>query len=160
MSDVTEIHVISNKTGNAGQPLNLRDLTSSHFVSGFWTIKKEHLRYGVIFALHKSKREESFLQGTIEDVEMVQGKRVELRIQRTPKPLPWAGLGTGERGYKHGANTTSDDERKRFVPPDISPEELRKIVNMDCVVREGQKNFRNDLLSRLLKKALALGIAV
>lgn len=157
MSDVTEIHLVSNETGDSEQPLNLRDVTPTHFVSGFWKIKEEHLSRGVIFALHKTKKDDSFIQGAIEDVEMVRrklGQRVEVRVRRTSKPLPWVGSGSGEKGYKYRAHATTDSRQKIFVPPNISEEELRK-VSRDCVLREGQQDFRNELLRAYRRKCAA-----
>ena len=146
MNLVTEIHMVCNKTDRHGQPLNVRKVTTAHFVSGYWPIARAHLRRGVVFALHKSIKERSFLQGRIEDVEEVEGKRVEVRVGRTSKPLLWAGLGARGRAYKYGGQAIADDRTKPFVPPDISSMELRRIVSRLASLREGQPTFRKNLL--------------
>lgn len=161
MSDVTEIHIVCNRTGSNRQPLNVEDVTVSHFVSGYWLIAEEHLRPGVLFALHKSKREYSFLQGAIEDVEKVKGNRFQVFVRRSMTPVPWVGAGAGERGYKHGGSSLpSIRAADIFVPPDISAKELRRTVSKLAQLREGQPAFRQKLLAAYGRRCAVTGCAI
>jgi hypothetical protein len=143
---VSVIHTVCNRTDNHGHPLNVRGDTATHFISGFWSIKRDHLRQGVTFALHRSQKQVSFLQGTIEDVEEVKGKRVEVVVRKTAEPLPWIGSGARGRAYEYAGTAITHLKTERFVPPDVSEKELGLIVNQLCVLREGQPEFRKDLL--------------
>ncbi len=161
MSDVTEIHVVCKRAGPNGEPLNVRDLTSSHFVSGKWVIAKKHLQPGVLFALHKSRADKSFMQGTIEDIESVNGSRVEVLVRRTAQSVEWEGNGTGEKGYKHDSgNLPIPQAAQGFIPPDISDEELRKLVSRLVQLREGQPAFRRQLLAAYGRKCAVTSCAI
>jgi hypothetical protein len=88
--------------------------------TGTWVVAEEHaenaLKYGAIVALHTSKTEPSYLQGTIKDWRKrrreprysgEQPTRIEQGIDFLFEPggpaLQWAGDGSGEKGYAWAA---------------------------------------------------------
>lgn len=89
--------------------LNLRDRGDGTFVTGRWVMDPAHAQPGLVFCLHVSKSTSSYRQGVVEKVMKVEEstttsgrtqRRVTLLVRATPNPLPWAGEGSGERGYK------------------------------------------------------------
>ena len=91
---VTEIHVICRDR------LNVEQESEDSFVTGKWRIAPQHVRPGVIFALHAERDRRSYLQGrVIEVVRQDSDRRVWIRVQKTTTPRPWAGPGTRERSY-------------------------------------------------------------
>ena len=147
MDKVREIHIVCNKIKNGG-PLNVRDVSDQYFVSGFWRVNNDHLRHGVIFALHKTQKSPSFLQGVIEDAEKIKkGGRVEIRVRRTPTPLICLGPWVREKAYVRGSlkDRPISDFARVFVPKDISRGEFRRNVAVRTM-RDGQPQFRNELL--------------
>jgi hypothetical protein len=159
-SNVSVIHMVCNRNDTHGRPLHVRNETATHFISGFWPINKEHLRQGVIFALHRSKNEMSFLQGTIEGVEEVKGKRVELAIRKTSNALPWVGKVARGRAYEHGGAAATIAHNEIFVPPDVSPDALRQSVMKFCKLREGQEEFRKSLLAAYEGRCAVTGCTI
>jgi len=81
------------------------------FWSASWVVAEDvvetSMRYGAILALHNSRRELSYRQGTIKDYRLVnydqEGEiksRIDLLVSSEATSLPWAGRATGEKGYK------------------------------------------------------------
>ncbi|MGA8155231.1 MAG: hypothetical protein WB822_03260 [Rhodoplanes sp.] len=81
------------------------------FWSTSWVVSEELLktsmRYGARLALHNSKIEPSYRQGIIKDYRRIGGfedgkieSRIDFLVSPDDKCLPWAGTGTGEKGYK------------------------------------------------------------
>jgi len=84
------------------------DQNDGTFLTSFWVIAPEHIRPGLVFALHETKAEASYLQGVVLEVTRIREetkpsgrslRRVELRVRETPVPLPWRGSGSGEKGF-------------------------------------------------------------
>lgn len=93
---VTEIHVVCR--GRQG----VKGETAELFSSGTWVIAEDHLRTGVLFALHESKSEASYLQGEIEshaEERLNNQTRFRVSVRRTARTLAWRGGGSGETGY-------------------------------------------------------------
>jgi hypothetical protein len=84
--------------------------------SGTWVVSETEaeaaLRYGAIIALHSSRAERSYLQGTIRrwdkrrreqkyaDDQLVKTRQgIDFFFEPTATPLPWVGDGAGEKGY-------------------------------------------------------------
>lgn len=89
---VSEIHeVCRNRKGVARE-------TATSFESGVWKLDEEHVRKGVVFALHQEKKQPSYLQGVITN-HQADGDRFRVTVKRTPVPLPWRGGGSREGGY-------------------------------------------------------------
>jgi hypothetical protein len=81
----------------------------------FWTaswvvdqaVAQESMKYGARLALHNSKQEASYRQGTITELKRVEypedGKiksRIDFKVSPDSSPLQWAGRSAGEKGYK------------------------------------------------------------
>jgi hypothetical protein len=92
--NVSEIHGVCHDKKNVSKE------TDTHFVSGWWSIDKKHIRSGVVFALHESKNEESYLQGEIEGLEEERGGKKAILVRKSNTRMPWSGGGTGVLGYK------------------------------------------------------------
>ena len=103
---VTEFHFVCRS--DRGVTLN----ADGTFWSTSWVVAEDvlqkSLKYGAKLALHNSKVEHSYRQGTIKDYRRIEDfadGEVESRIDflvavdDTP-PLEWAGSGAGEKGYK------------------------------------------------------------
>jgi hypothetical protein len=79
------------------------------FSTRAWVVSEVHripsIKNKAILALHESKSEPSYRQGTIigwSDVprgEFGEGVGVEFLVTPTDQPLQWQGLGSGEKGY-------------------------------------------------------------
>lgn len=117
-SEVSEIHLVCRRS------LNVSDVTPTHFTSGWWVVAERHIRPGVVFALHEAKGQPSYLQGRIEQQVGIdqEGRypRVQVRIQRSPTPLPWKGGGSGTIGFLWAG---SDFDQLPTIPTAI-PEHL------------------------------------
>lgn len=97
-----EIHFVCRKG------LNVKDL-GSEFLSGKWAVSTATLKtasgHPILFGLHEHKNELSYLQGEVIDWKIVlapdkQNKsRIQFRVRKTTRPLPWRGAGSGEKGY-------------------------------------------------------------
>ena len=81
------------------------------FLTGYWLIKPEHIREGVVFALHESKAAQSYLQGEVVRLTNIRTdrtpsgrhqRRVEVLVRKSRTPLSWKGGGTGEKGLVWG----------------------------------------------------------
>ena len=90
---VVEIHVVCRDRQGVTEE------TSRTFESHAWDIAPEHLRQGIVFALHQKKTEQSYLQGTIQAFRPARDRRYILTVDRSPMPTPWKGGGAGEIGY-------------------------------------------------------------
>ncbi|WP_431016072.1 hypothetical protein [Bradyrhizobium pachyrhizi] len=86
------------------------------FWSTSWVVAedviKKSLRYGAKLALHNSKSEQSYRQGTIKEYRRIGGfadgeveTRIDFLVASDDTPLDWAGSGTGEKGYKRIKST-------------------------------------------------------
>ncbi|PYP88681.1 MAG: hypothetical protein DMF61_05730 [Blastocatellia bacterium AA13] len=78
------------------------------FRTSSWVIKPEHIREGLVFALHDAHAEPSYLQGEVIGLIKViddrkpsgrRLRRVELHVRKTPGALPWRGTGTREKSF-------------------------------------------------------------
>ena len=85
------------------------------FWSGTWVVDKQHadrgMSIGAYVALHKTKSEPSYRQGTIKAWREVERERqygeqpvkievgIDFLLQPTHEPYAWIGSGTGEKGY-------------------------------------------------------------
>lgn len=118
-SIVSEIYVICHDKENVTKE------TATHFVSGWWKIKKEHIRHRVKFALHEHKNEQSYMYGEIEgiDGELDNGK-IAVRVRRLNDSVAWFGGGTGVLGYKYEASQETIDLERL----DDGVERLRKLI--------------------------------
>jgi len=96
-----EAHVICH------QGLYVEDQKDGTFLTGFWVVRPEHIREGLVFALHETKATRSYLQGVVLRLTEVRKdrtpsgrrqRRVQLLVRKTPASLPWRGGGTGEKG--------------------------------------------------------------
>jgi hypothetical protein len=80
--------------------------------TGTWVVAEKHaenaVRYGALAALHSSKAEPSYLQGTVKAWRKSprqarysgeQLAQTSEGIQLSNIPLPWKGTATGEKGY-------------------------------------------------------------
>jgi hypothetical protein len=54
-----EAHVICH------QGLHVEDQHDGTFLTGFWVVRPEHIREGLVFALHETKATRSYLQGVV-----------------------------------------------------------------------------------------------
>jgi hypothetical protein len=97
-----EVHVVCH------QGRNMDDLKDGTFLTGDWVIKPERIRQGVLFALHETKAEQSYIQGEVLGISDIRNdtkqsgrrmRRVRLLVRKTPTSLPWRGRGSGEKGY-------------------------------------------------------------
>jgi hypothetical protein len=81
------------------------------FWSTSWVVSEEvikkSLRYGAKLALHNSKAEQSYRQGTIKEYRRIDDfadgeveSRIDFLVTSDDAPLDWAGSGAGEKGYK------------------------------------------------------------
>lgn len=84
------------------------DQNDGTFLTGEWVMKPEHVWQGLVFALHETKTQRSYLQGIVLSVKNVREtrtpsgrlqRRVELLVRKTHESLPWSGLGSGEKGF-------------------------------------------------------------
>jgi hypothetical protein len=83
------------------------DQNDGTFLTGEWVMKPEHIWQGLVFALHETKAQHSYLQGVVLRVTHVREeiragrrqRRVELLVRKTPASLPWRGRGSGEKGF-------------------------------------------------------------
>lgn len=81
------------------------------FISGSRVLKPEHIREGVVFALHETRAKPSYLQGVALRVERtreettpsgMRRRRIDILVRATSRPLAWAGKGAGEKGLVWG----------------------------------------------------------
>ena len=82
--------------------LNVRDIESGAFLSGYWKVGADVALSAEFLALHGSKKEPSYRQGRIITRELVDyesGQRYVFTVQSSPEVLEWEGNGTGEKGY-------------------------------------------------------------
>lgn len=102
---VTEYHFVCRN--DRGVKFN----SDGTFWSTSWVVAEEvlqkSLKYGAKFALHNSKAESSYRQGTIKDYQRIddfdEGQveaRIDFLVVPDDTPLDWAGAGAGEKGYK------------------------------------------------------------
>ncbi len=91
---VSEIHGVCHKKKH------VLEENDTHFVSGWWSIDKKHIRPDVKFAVHERKNEESYLQGEIESLERESDGKKAIRVCKSKPGLPWSGGGKGVLGYK------------------------------------------------------------
>jgi hypothetical protein len=78
------------------------------FTTGEWVMNPAHIWQELVFALHETKAQSSYLQGVVVRVTNIRRdrkssgrvlRRVELLVRRTPASLPWRGRGSGEKGF-------------------------------------------------------------
>ena len=104
---VSEIHVICHSKKNVSGE------TATHFVSGWWKIKKEHIRTGVKFALHEHKNAQSYMQGELEDTnEEPDNGKIAVRVRKFNDGIPWFGEGAGILGYRYQTDTPPPNGEK------------------------------------------------
>lgn len=110
---VTEYHFVCRN--DRGVTFNSDDT----FWSTSWVVAedviKRSLSFGAKFALHNSKQELSYRQGSIRDYRRVDdfadGKvasRIDFLVASDSQPLEWAGRGAGERGYKRARSSGNE----------------------------------------------------
>ena len=97
-----EIHVVCH------QGRKVDDLKDGTFLTGDWVIKPRRIHQGLLFALHETKAEGSYIQGEVLGISDIRNdtkqsgrciRRVKLLVRKTPASLPWRGCGSGEKGY-------------------------------------------------------------
>ena len=90
------------------QRRRVEDKGDGTFSTGEWVINPRHIKQGLVFALHETRAQSSYLQGVVErTINIRQDKkpsgrvmrRVELLVRKTPASLPWRGRGSGEKGF-------------------------------------------------------------
>ena len=102
---VTEYHFVCRN--DRGVKFN----SDGTFWSTSWVVAEEvlqkSLKYGAKLALHNSKAEPSYRQGTIKDYQRIDDftdgeveARIDFLVVPDDTPLDWAGSGAGEKGYK------------------------------------------------------------
>ena len=102
---VTEYHFVCRN--DRGVKFN----SDGTFWSTSWVVAEKVLqksmKYGAKFALHNSKAEASYRQGTIKDYQLIDDfadgeveSRIDFLVAPDDVPLDWAGSGAGEKGYK------------------------------------------------------------
>jgi hypothetical protein len=91
--------------------LNVIEESGGTFLTGWWVVNPGHIRPGQIVGLHQNRSGSSYRQGVVVELVDVRKKstttgrrqrRVQLRVQQTPKQIPWAGNGAGEKGFVWG----------------------------------------------------------
>lgn len=85
------------------------------FSTGIWVVAtavaERALAVGAYVALHENRSEHSYRQGTIkgwrplERVGKANPNGIEFSVEPTNAPMPWRGLGSGEKGYFYGEDT-------------------------------------------------------
>lgn len=93
--NVAGIHLVCRKD------LDVEDLGNGYFKSGHWKISEHRARTAQYLALHESKNQQSYKQGTIENWERSEERpdRIIFYVKATDQPKEWIGGGTGEKGY-------------------------------------------------------------
>jgi hypothetical protein len=96
------------------------ELPNGNFTSGVWRVDERHcepaVRLGGYVALHRSKTERSYKQGTIvgwSRERRTKGQEqlgVTFELEPFEDRLPWFGGGAGEKGYRRV------DDEPRWVP--------------------------------------------
>jgi hypothetical protein len=110
---VTEYHFVCRN--DRGVTFN----SDGTFWSASWVaaedVVEKSIRYGARLALHNSKLEPSYRQGIIKEYRKIDdfadgkvGSRIDFLVASETQPLEWAGLATGEKGYKR-ANSSGND---------------------------------------------------
>ena len=82
--------------------LNVREIESGAFVSGYWKVSSDVALSAEFLALYQSKNEPSYRQGRIITRELVDyesGKRYVFTVQSSSEVFEWEGDGAGEKGY-------------------------------------------------------------
>jgi len=89
----------------------VEDQSDGTFLTGYWLIQPDHIREGLVFALHETKAAHSYLQGEVVRLTNVRTdrtpsgrhqRRVEVLVRKSRTPLRWRGGGTGEKGLVWG----------------------------------------------------------
>lgn len=85
--------------------LNVTDLGDGTFETGVWFVSAEAARTVASVALHETKAVPSYRQGAVvaRRATIYEGKRRFIfRVRDDGRPVPWAGGGSGEKGYVYG----------------------------------------------------------